>query len=68
MALDGKLTQDERDRFDREMEGNLEGSKTTVEVLLAIIDDTPEARAKFRAWLGEAEAFTKEMEETEWLA
>ena len=46
-----RLTEDERDTFWIEMDGNLEGSKATAEFLLNLIDDVPEARAALREWL-----------------
>ena len=49
------LTEAERSRFDREMQGNFEGSKTTVDILLHLISNTPAAAAAFREWLEGAE-------------
>lgn len=53
-----RLTESEIDRFDREMEGNLDNN-VTQEVLLHIISDSPQACALFRAWLKEAERQTR---------
>lgn len=61
----GPITDEERNRFDAEMEGNFEDSKTTVGVLLHIISGVPAAAAAFREWLADAEAFTKESESKE---
>lgn len=49
------LTEAELGRFYREMEGNFEGSKTTVEILLHLISHTPAAAAALREWLKGAE-------------
>lgn len=46
-----RLSQTERDAFAAEMEGNLGGSGDTVEFLLNLIDDVPQARAALREWL-----------------
>lgn len=50
----GPITDDERTRFDREMESNFDGARTTVAVLLHLISINPPAAA-FREWLKGAE-------------
>lgn len=52
------LNDAERECFHKEMAGNFQGSKTTVEVLLHLISHTPAAASAFRAWLADAEAET----------
>lgn len=59
----GPLSEEERQRFFAEMEGNLQGHRDSVELLLDIISDSPEATAALREWLKEPEAFTAESEE-----
>ena len=49
------LTEAELERFYREMEENFEGFKTTAQVLLYFISNTPAAAAVFREWLEGAE-------------
>lgn len=59
MATDNRpLTTEEIERFETEMEGNFDGDRTTIEVLLNIISDTSAAAAAFREWLHEAEDHT----------
>lgn len=61
----GPITQAERERFDWEMRGNFDGSKTTVDVLFHIISSVPAAAAAFRAWLADTEGFTRQSENAE---
>jgi hypothetical protein len=62
-SLFGPLTEQEVRRFELEMESNFEGHKTTVEVLLNIIGNSPQAALALREWLSEAEQATRELEE-----
>ena len=52
------LTEGERERFNKEMQGNFESAKDAVQLLLHLISHTPAAAAAFREWLEGAEEDT----------
>jgi hypothetical protein len=61
--LFGPISDEEKVRFFKEMEGNFGGMKDTAEILLRIVGDVPAAASAFREWLAEAEQFTRESEQ-----